>query len=176
MTHYDVVIVGAGVAGASLAGEIAPHRTVLLLEAEAQPGYHTTGRSNACWHATYGGPLIEPLTSASLGWLRTPPEDFADAGFLSPRGAITLARDEDSPALEAFVAGFAGSSVALERWDRAKLDAHVPGLRSLWTHAVYEDGCYDIDVAAYHAACLRATKRGGGIVATSAPMSAASLT
>lgn len=170
MTHYDVVIVGAGIAGASLAGEIAPHRTVLLLEAEAQPGYHTTGRSNACWHATYGGPLIEPLTSASLGWLRTPPEDFADAGFLSPRGAITLARDEDSPALEAFVAGFAGSSVALERWDRAKLDAHVPGLRSLWTRAVYEEGCYDIDVAAYHAACLRATKRGGGIVATSAPL------
>ena len=52
MTHYDVAIVGAGIAGASLAAEIAQHRTVLLLEAEAQPGYHTTGRSNAFWHAT----------------------------------------------------------------------------------------------------------------------------
>jgi len=168
VTHYDVVIVGAGIAGASLAAEIAPHRAVLLLEAEAQPGYHTTGRSNAFWHATYGGPLIEPLTSASLDWLRTPPEDFADAGFLSPRGAITLARDEDSAALEAFVAGFASSGVALGRWDRAMLDAQVPGLRSIWTHAVYEEGCYDIDVAAYHAACLRAARRGSGRIMTSA--------
>lgn len=168
MTHYDVAIIGAGIAGASLAAEIVPHRSVLLLEAEAQPGYHTTGRSNAFWHATYGGPLIEPLTSASLDWLRTPPESFAEAGFLSPRGAITLARDEDSAALEAFAAGFAGSDVALEHWNRAILDAHVPGLRSAWTHGVYEEGCYDIDVAAYHAACLRMVRRGGGAIMTSA--------
>lgn len=168
MTHYDVAIIGAGIAGASLAAEIVPYRSVLLLEAEAQPGYHTTGRSNAFWHATYGGPLIEPLTSASLDWLRTPPEDVAEKGFLSPRGAITLARDEDSATLEAFAAGFSGSGVALEHWDRAKLDMHVPGLRPLWTHAVYEEGCYDIDVAAYHATCLRMVRGGGGSIATSA--------
>lgn len=170
MTHYDVAIIGAGIAGASLAAEIVPHRSVLLLEAEAQPGYHTTGRSNAFWHATYGGPLIAPLTSASLDWLRTPPEDFAECGFLSPRGAITLARDEDSVALEAFAAGFAGSGVALERWDRAMLEAQVSGLRSAWTQGVYEEGCYDIDVAAYHAACLRTLRRGGGSVMTSAQL------
>jgi D-arginine dehydrogenase len=116
--------------------------------------------------------LIEPLTSASLDWLRTPPEDVAETGFLSPRGAITLARDEDSSALEAFAAGFAGSGVALEQWDRVTLEAHVPGLRSIWTQAVYEEGCYDIDVAAYHAACLRMVRRGGGSVMTSARLEA----
>jgi D-arginine dehydrogenase len=167
VTHYDVAIIGAGIAGASLAAEIVPHRSVLLLEAEAQPGYHTTGRSNAFWHATYGGPLIEPLTSASLDWLRTPPEDIAEAGFLSPRGAITVARDEDSKAIEEFAAGFSGSGVELEHWDRAKLDTHVPGLRVAWTRGIYEEGCYDIDVAAYHAACLRRIRRGGGKLATS---------
>ncbi|MEK6637466.1 MAG: FAD-binding oxidoreductase [Pseudomonadota bacterium] len=167
MTHFDVVIVGAGIAGASLAAEIVPHSAVLLIEAETQPGYHTTGRSNAFWHATYGGPLIEPLTSASLDWLQAPPTDVAEAGFLSPRGAVTLARDEDSAALDRFAAGFAGSGVALEHWDRTMLDVHVPGLRSMWTHAVYEEGCHDIDVAAYHAACLRAVRRGGGTISTS---------
>lgn len=168
MTYFDVVIVGAGIAGASLAAELVPHRSVLLLEAEVQPGYHTTGRSNAFWHATYGGPLIEPLTSASLDWLRTPPQAFAESGFLSPRGAITLARDEDRDALEVFAVGFAASDVALERWDRRTLERHVPGLRIAWTQAVYEEGCYDIDVAAYHGACLRAVRRGGGVLMTSA--------
>jgi D-arginine dehydrogenase len=168
VTHYDVAIIGAGIAGASLAAEIASHRSVVLLEAEAQPGYHTTGRSNAFWHATYGGPLIEPLTSASLDWLRTPPSDIAEAGFLSSRGAITLARDEDGATLEDFAAGFEGSGVALERWGRATLEAHVPGLRSAWTRGIYEEGCYDIDVAAYHAACLRTVRRGGGHLTISA--------
>ena len=43
----DVLIAGAGIAGSSLAFELAAHRSVILLEAEAQPGYHSTGRSAA---------------------------------------------------------------------------------------------------------------------------------
>ena len=44
---YDVAVIGAGMAGASLAAELAPHVRVLLAEAETQPGYHATGRSAA---------------------------------------------------------------------------------------------------------------------------------
>ena len=62
---YDVAIIGAGMAGASLAAAIAGAASVLILEAEARPGYHATGRSAAFWSETYGGPLIQPLTSAS---------------------------------------------------------------------------------------------------------------
>jgi flavin-dependent dehydrogenase len=71
MTEYDVAIVGAGMAGASLAAELAPGLSVVILETEGQPGYHATGRSAALWHETYGGPHIQPLTKASLddnGW------------------------------------------------------------------------------------------------------------
>ena len=56
----DVVIVGAGIAGASLAAEIAGAASVVLLESESQPGYHATGRSAAFWSESYGGPLIRP--------------------------------------------------------------------------------------------------------------------
>ena len=69
----DVVIIGAGIAGASVAAELAPHCRVVLLEAEDTPGYHSTGRSAAFWVATYGGPLIEPLTSASKPFFDAPP-------------------------------------------------------------------------------------------------------
>src|SRR3546814_10301057 len=51
----DVLIVGAGIAGASLAAALAPWRRVVLAEAEDAPGYHATGRSAAFWHETYGG-------------------------------------------------------------------------------------------------------------------------
>ena len=44
---FDVAVIGAGMAGASLAAELAPHARVLLAEGEATPGYHATGRSAA---------------------------------------------------------------------------------------------------------------------------------
>ncbi|MBA4355013.1 MAG: FAD-dependent oxidoreductase, partial [Novosphingobium sp.] len=78
---FDVAIIGAGMAGASLAAECAPHARVLLIEAEDTPGYHTTGRSAAFWEETYGGPGVFPLTMASGRFLR-------EGGYLSPRGAL----------------------------------------------------------------------------------------
>ncbi len=65
LKRYDVAIVGAGIAGASIAAELAPHASVLILEGEDQPGYHSTGRSAAFWSETYGGPFVQPLTTAS---------------------------------------------------------------------------------------------------------------
>lgn len=81
MPDYDVVIIGAGIAGASLAAEIAPHCRVLIAEAEDRPGYHATGRSAAFWAESYGGPQVQPLTTASGPWLQAPPPAMATAAF-----------------------------------------------------------------------------------------------
>ena len=80
----DFAIIGAGIAGASLAAELAPHCRVVLIEAEEMPGYHSTGRSAANWHETLGGPLVQPLTKSSGVFLR-------DNGFLRPRLTIEVA-------------------------------------------------------------------------------------
>ena len=42
-----MIIVGGGIAGASLGAEIADRRRTLIIEAEDQCGYHSTGRSAA---------------------------------------------------------------------------------------------------------------------------------
>ncbi|MGH6639751.1 MAG: FAD-dependent oxidoreductase, partial [Polaromonas sp.] len=65
MREYDIVILGAGIAGASLAWRLAGQRSVLLLEREAQPGYHSTGRSAAMFMESYGPPAVRALTRAS---------------------------------------------------------------------------------------------------------------
>ena len=62
---YDIAVIGAGMAGASVAAELAPHARVALIEREAQPGYHTTGRSAAISLPTYGPVPIRALTRAS---------------------------------------------------------------------------------------------------------------
>ena len=65
MSDFDVIIVGGGIAGASLGAEIAGKRRTLIIEAEEHCGYHSTGRSAAFWLESYGGPQVAPLTSAS---------------------------------------------------------------------------------------------------------------
>jgi D-arginine dehydrogenase len=148
---YDIAIVGAGMAGASLAASLGPHARVLVLEAEDTPGYHATGRSAAFWSETYGGPYIQPLTTASGPFL-------AAGGHLAPLGSIHIGRAEDEAAIAAFLAEFAGSDVALDRVDPA---AFVPGLRADWTLGVQEASCAYIDVAALHAESIATARRTG---------------
>ena len=170
MPDYDVVIIGAGIAGASLAAEIAPHCRVLIAEAEDRPGYHATGRSAAFWAESYGGPQVQPLTTASGPWLQAPPPGYGDRSFLGPRGALTLARADELALLDAFEADFRHSGVRMERRDRAGLEAMVPGLAVDIVAGSYEPDCRDIDVGGLHQAYLAAARRAGAAIALRSPL------
>jgi D-arginine dehydrogenase len=163
-----VAIVGAGMAGASLAAEIAAHASVLLYEAEDQPGYHATGRSAAFWSETYGGPLVQPLTTASRPFLERPDPTFSEHSFLSPRGAIHLADAAGEGALDRLMADFPRGQVDLRPLGRDELSRLIPQLRPGWDRALFEPSCADIDVAALHAAYLRRARRLGAQLATGA--------
>jgi D-arginine dehydrogenase len=159
--RYDIAIMGAGMAGASLAAELAGQGSIAVLEAESSPGYHATGRSAAFWTESYGGPGVQPLTTASGPWLK-------DHGFLSPRGALTIARRGDEADLERFAAGFAALGVRIDVLDRGALEERIPGLRPDWALGAMEPDCHDIDVAALHQHYLAAARQGGAEVICSA--------
>ncbi len=165
---FDFAVIGAGIAGASVASELAPHGRTVILEAEDMPGYHATGRSAAFWSETYGGPSVQPLTTASHGFLANPPSQFSERSFLSRLGALHLADDTGLRALDAFAREFADSDVALESIAGAELENHVPGLNSRWKRAVFEPTCSDIDVGGLHRAFLRDAKRKGAELRCSA--------
>ena len=171
--RFDIAIVGAGMAGASLAAEVAGRASVLLLEAEDQPGYHSTGRSAAFWSESYGGPLIQPLTLASGAFLAAPPADFADSSFLSPRGALHIADAASEVALDALASDFADSPVRLEPVGRPALEAAIPGLRPGWNRGLSEPTCADIDVARLHAAYLKRARARGAELAAGARLQSA---
>ena len=163
---YDIVVIGAGMAGASIAGELAPHARVLIAEAETTPGYHTTGRSAAFWEECYGGPSVVPLTLASGPYLR---EHF----MLSRRGALYVARAQDEPAIDAFIARFAGSGVQIDRLGRQALAKRVPGIRPEWSLAIAEPACADIEVAALHHHYLALARQAGAELRTNLRLGAA---
>lgn len=158
MKTVDIVIVGGGIAGASLGAALAGTASVLVLEMEDRAGYHATGRSVAFWEETYGGAAIQPLTTASGPYLTDPDPDFHDGRFLSPRRTLHVGRAGDEGLRDALVAQF-GDKVVLEPVDPSTL---VPGLRPEWTLGMLEPSCQDIDVAALHQAYLRRFRRRGG--------------
>lgn len=157
MSDFDVIIVGGGIAGASLGAEIAEARRTLIVEAEDQCGYHSTGRSAAFYLESYGGPEVAKLTLASRAFLSEPPEDFANASFLRVRGDLHVTRDE-LPELPA--------NVEARPVERAELEILIPGIKPEWRRAMFEPGCADIDVARLHASYLAQFRRRGGQVAT----------
>jgi D-arginine dehydrogenase len=155
MTDFDVIIVGGGIAGATLGAELAGKRRVLIAEAEDQCGYHSTGRSAAFYLESYGGPDVARLSRASHDFLALPPAEFSDRGFLRKRGDVHLTRGAVPvlpPGIEARVV------------ERAELERWIPGLRPEWSRALFEPNCADIDVAALHAAYLRKFRKLGGQV------------
>ena len=161
MTDFDIAIIGAGIAGASLAAEISAHRSVVLIEAEAHPGYHSTGRSAAFWDEAYGGPMVQPLTTASGPLLANPPAGFHEGPLMHPRGALHLGTEAEDGLADSLLADFANSGVRFERLVRTDIEARVAGLRPDWTLGLWEPDCCDIDVGALHGAYLRQAKRQG---------------
>ncbi len=169
--RFDVAVIGAGMAGASLAAELAPHARVLILEAEDQPGYHATGRSAAFWSETYGGPWVQPLTSASRALLETPDAAFSERPLMTPRGALHIADASGAAALDRLLGDFSDTDVTLKPLSRLELVERLPWLRPQWLRAVLEPSCADIDVAALHAAYLRQAKKAGAELVLSAQVS-----
>lgn len=159
MSEFDTLIVGGGIAGASLGAELGAQRSALLVEAESQCGVHATGRSAAFWLESYGGATVAQLTSASHGFLDSPPQNFSEQGFLRRRGDLHLAGGE----LPEIPRGIEARIV-----EREELEQMIPGIRPEWRRALFEPSCADIDVAGLHAAYLRRLRRSGGTVRTGA--------
>lgn len=155
---FDIAVIGAGMAGASIAAELAalagPAKRIVLCEAEDFPGYHTTGRSAAFREECYGGPDVVPLTLASGDYLR-------DGGFLTSRGGLYVAREGQESEVEEFLERFAGSGVTIDRLDRAGLEERLPGVRHDWVQALSQPNCADIDVGGLHQHYLARAKAAG---------------
>jgi D-arginine dehydrogenase len=167
MSGYDVAVVGGGLVGASAAYHLCRHCQVVLIEQESQPGYHSSGRSAAVLLPTYGGPLAQGLTRASIEFLTHPPRDFLDTPLplTAPRGAVFLATQGQLDLLDHWRPADTTSASSPQMLSAREATERVPILvaehiaGALWLPEVQ-----DIDAAAMLQGFLRAFKGRGGTV------------
>jgi len=165
--RFDVIIVGAGMAGASLAYELSRTQQVCLLEAESQPGIHATGRSAALFAPSYGGAEIRAVTRASRAFFMEPPPGFCEHPLLLDRGCLFIARSDQSSRLEEMVRSIAASGGDMSPLTAAEAIARVPRLRPDYVSgAAFDPNAMDIDVAELHQGFLRGARRAGALLQT----------
>ena len=161
----DFLVIGGGIAGASVAYFLAPHGRVILLEREAQPGYHSTGRSAALFDESYGSPQVNALTRASRAFFEAPPAGFCEQALLSPRGAITIAEPGQEAALADYWEQLRHTTPSATLLTAEQACAILPVLRpEKVLGATLNPDPADMEVHALHQGFLRGLARAGGSV------------
>jgi D-arginine dehydrogenase len=164
---HDFIVVGAGIAGASLAHELARDAGVCLIEAESRPGIHATGRSAALFAPSYGGREIRALTRASRGFFHRPPQGFCEHALLTERGVLYIARADQVERLDLMTAAIRESGGNVAAIGVAAARQHVPLLRAEYLAAAALDpDAMDIDVDGLHQGFLRGARSAGAKLLT----------
>jgi len=167
----DIVVIGGGMAGASVAAHAAEFARVRLVEMEHQPGLHSTGRSAALFSETYGNSAIRALTSASRRFFYAPPASFCSGALVRPRSVLVAARTGQGASLQAFLDS--EESGRLEPVSPEQAIELCPVLkREGLIGAVLDRHSADIEVHELHQGYLRLLKSRGGVVSTDAQVTA----
>ena len=170
---WDVIVVGAGMAGASVGWQLAQAgQRVLVLERESQPGYHTTGRSAALFEEHYGPAQVQALTRASRAFYENPPAGFTEHPILHPRGVMYVGTAAQKDLIDAAYSEAVKHSPNAQRLNGEALRALVPVLAENIVDGFVDDGARDIDVHALHQGFLRGMRHAGGALWCNAEVAA----
>ena len=163
--HFDIIIIGAGIAGASVAAHLASHRRVTILEMEDRPGYHTTGRSAASFEPNYGPKPMLALARASASFFKDTPQGFSDSPIFTPRGSIFFEPEEQ----QEYTTKLLIKSHALHELSESEARKIYPVLREGYAkRSFFDDQTGDLDVDLLHRGFLKQFKNAGGVLMTDA--------
>jgi D-arginine dehydrogenase len=166
-TEYDAVVIGAGVAGISVAALLSDDLRVALLETESAPMVHSTSRSAAMLIENYGGSAMEKYIRGSRRFFVNPPAHFCEAPLASPRGALVLAETGQESALDHLLQ----SQTGVELLSVADLQQRIAAIRTdKIVGGVLESTAMDLDVEQLCQGYLRVLKRNDGTLVCSAPV------
>lgn len=172
VTRADVLVVGGGIAGVSIADELAGDRDVVLLEAEPTLASHATGRSAAMFLQTYGPADVRAMTAASRAFLTEPPAGFGPV--LLPRPLLQLAPAGREALVAELYEQTRGTARDVSLLDGSAVEALVPYLApGAFTRGLLEPSAQEIDVHALHQGYLHRLRSRGGRVFREAGLASA---
>ena len=173
MQGADIIVVGGGIAGAGAAYEISEFASVVLLERENRCGYHSTGRSAACFSENYGNAVVRRLAIASRAFLDDPPPGFCEHALLIPQPVITIARADQLTLLRQQLDQARALVPSITEIEAAEALSRVPILKADYVAGAFiEPHSMEIDVHGLHQGYLKGARGRGARVVVDAGVTA----
>ncbi len=146
---FDAIIIGCGIAGASLAYFLTERgmTDVLILEREEQPGYHATGRSAAVLVEFDLIPSVQQLKILGAQFLREPPSDFSEHPLLRPSGILVMVKGPVWEMAQQMIPGLRQEGVVLDLLSQDEALSIIPALSPVHFDGAIlfpEDGHIDV--------------------------------
>ncbi|HLX37276.1 MAG TPA: FAD-binding oxidoreductase [Candidatus Binataceae bacterium] len=168
--QFEVVIVGGGIAGASLAYFLTERGVtdIAVLERESQHGYHSTGRSAATLVEKDPIAPVQQLKALGGKFLRNPPPGFSDNALLNPCPVMILYRRQQIPATDAAIETLRRDRIAHDALSSAEAMERLPVLTLEGADRVIVlTACGRIDVHELLTSYLRHARSRGAVIRTS---------
>ncbi|WP_109809018.1 NAD(P)/FAD-dependent oxidoreductase [Sphingosinithalassobacter portus] len=162
MGEFDFLIIGAGIAGLAAAAELAPAGKVALVEQEAHPCHHSSGRSAAIFVRSYGNDVVQAITARAAILFAQAESDGLFSAFAPPRGVMVVTPSGSTNSGEAPFREYLTAREAVRLMpclDADRID-----------HGWWEPGACDIDVHAMQTGYLRVLRAHGGELIAEAPV------
>ena len=164
-------VIGGGIAGASAAYHLLKADNsldIILVEAEDQLGYHTTGRSAALLLENDGTQSTRSIVKASVDFLLNPPEGLTENVFVIPRDVMHIATVEQSASVDRLLEENSSGRIPTKEISKSEAKKRFPALREEGLdRVVVDEGAGDIDVHCLHQAYLNYFRKNGGRIKTS---------
>ena len=160
MHEADILVIGGGIAGLSAAAALSEHARVIVIEAEDQVGFHSSGRSATMVHYALGDRLVRALTLASRPFFENP-EGFSDTPLGHRMPVLVHGREDEREALDALEAEISRFA-SLERLDARGVHQLCPLLRDDAVHGIADRNGIRLDPHALLQGNLRRLRERGG--------------
>ena len=129
-SSFEVIIIGCGIAGASLAYFLTERgmTDILILEKEEQPGYHSTGRSAAVLVEFDLVPSVLQLKLLGAKFFRNPPAGFSEYPLLQHSGILLMLQGQLWESVQQMIPGLRQAGTVVNTLSQQEALSIIPAV------------------------------------------------